>query len=145
MRAAVDMRIGAHELRFEGDILFCAVYGVFTLADMQRFMSVSDAYAEEHGYGLVLADIDAATNLTAEARRYAADHNREVQQRDTRPRASALFGGSMLVRGVATLLTAGIRLVGGGGIHTRLAGSEAEARAFLAEQRQIFRAQLGKS
>ena len=136
--AAPDLWLGTHEIRFEGDLIVCKVRGVFTLQDMKDFAPVAEAHNDRHGYSLVLSDLRDATGLTAEARRFAADWNRQAQARGPLLRAHAMYGGSMLMRGVAALFISVVRIVGGTDLRSHLAATEAEARAFLAEQRQIF-------
>ena len=139
-----DLMLGTHEIWFEDDLVVCKVHGVFTLADMQNFAPIADAHNDKHGYGLVLSDISDATGLTAEARRFAAGWNREAQKRGPLARAHAIYGGNMLMRGVAALFIAVVRVVGGTDLRSHLAGTEAEGRAFLAEQRRVFQAQRGQ-
>ena len=138
-----DLVVGTHEVRYEGDLVRVTLHGAFTLEDMKRFFPVNEAHSAQHGYSLLLVDLDDAKSLSSEARRYAAEQNREAHKRGPVYGANATFGGSMLMRGTAALLLSMMRLVGGGGIRTHLTATEADARAFLAEQRRRFRAQLG--
>ena len=142
--AGTEIALGTHLIRIVDDLIEVTVRGVFTLADMQRFVQLADAHGQKYGYALVLTDIDAAKGLQAEARRFAADHNRAVvRQYGEVHSANAIFGGSVLMRGMGALFLAVIRLVSSSSAGTHLAGSEAEARAFLAEQRRRFREKLG--
>ena len=142
---ATEVALGTHTVRIEGDLIRVTVRGVFTIEDMRRFVPMTEAIGIEHGYALVLTDIDAAKGLTAEARRFAADHNRAALQKYGEIySANAIYGGNVLMRGMGALFLAVIRLVSSSTIGTRLAGSEAEALSFLDEQRRIFRAKLEK-
>lgn len=136
--------IGPHEVEIQGDLIKLVVHGPFTLADMQHFMPLREGQTATYGYVLLLIDLGDAVSLSAEARRYAADWNREAHGRAPILGANASFGGSAVVRGATALFQAVVKLVTGGGIHTHQARTEAEARAFLAEQRRSFRAKLGR-
>ena len=136
--------IGPHEVEIQGDLIKLVIHGPFTLDDMQRYMPLREAQTAANGYVLLLIDLNDAVSLSAEARRFAADRNREARARGPVYGANASFGGGALVRGATALFQAIVKLVTGGGIHTHQARTEAEARAFLDAQRRSFRAQLGK-
>lgn len=139
-----DLMVGAHEVYREGDLLKVVMHGAYTIADMQRFVDLTEAQAAVQGYVLVLVDIDDGKGMSAEVRRFAAQKNREAAARGPIYGANASYGGSAIMRGVGALFLAMIRLLGGGGVRTNLSATEAEARAFLDAQRKSFHAQLSR-
>ena len=139
-----DLLVGAHQVFREGDLLRVVMHGAYTIDDMQRFVELTEKQAAVQGYVLVLVDINDGKGMSAEVRRFAAQKNREAAARGPIYGANASFGGSAIMRGVGALFLAMIRLLGGSGVRTNLSASEAEARAFLDEQRRSFHAQLSR-
>ena len=139
-----DLVVGTHQVYYEGDLLRVVLHGAYTVDDMQRFVDLTEARAAAQGYVLVLVDIDDGKSMGAEVRRFAAERNREAAARGPVYGANATFGGSVIMRGMTALFLSIIRLLGGGGIRTHMAATEADARAFLDEQRRIFHEKLSR-
>lgn len=139
----MSRRIGSHEVEVEGDLLQLHARGPFTLKDMKEFTDLAEVHAQQIGYLLILNDLREAQTLSAEVRRYSAERARETKQRGSPIyAASAAYGAGPVVRGLAALYFAMLRLVSDGAQNNIIAKSEAEARAYLDEQRRIFQSKL---
>ena len=138
----MERKIGSHTLAIEGDVLKLTAHGYFTVEDMKLFLDISAEHTAQFGYRLVLHDLTDAKDLTAEARRYTAARVREDKLKGRMYLASASFGAGRIARAMMSLFYAMLRLTSRGDHTNYIAKSEADARAFLDEQRLYFQAQL---
>jgi hypothetical protein len=134
----MSRNIGLHVLDVEGDLLKLTLHGDFTLEDMKLFTDVAEEHRVRLGYLLILNDLKEAKSLSAAARRYSAERAKEAKLRGPVYAASAVYGASPLIRGLAALFYSMLRLMSGGDQTNYVAGTEAEARAFLNERRRYF-------
>lgn len=96
---------------------------------------------DEYGYTLTLVDATRAGTMTPEARRASAIYQREHSM----PGAVGIFGVSVLVGALVALYSRAIALFSTRERETAMFRTEAEARAWLDEQRIKLRTVLGRS
>jgi hypothetical protein len=125
--------IGAHQVRLEApNLFFLRDQGDMSTADVAQIMDEMRRCASVSGPLLVLNDISALRDVSLEARKVVAQNDvlKVV-------RAMAVFGGSFAQRIVATLalMAARLRLRRKGIPPIRFFATEAEARAWLEENR----------
>jgi hypothetical protein len=127
-----EIRIGESAVRFEPpDILFFSIVGSPDMNDSAKIMDAADHLAKGRDHLLVINDIRRSSDFPPEARKYVAERMVPLPVR-----ATALFGGSFQLRVLITL-TFKIRdlLRGPAANPTRFCATEAEARAWIDEQR----------
>lgn len=129
--------IGPHCLWPEDDVLVIVLQGTLAAEHARVINQFSLGLIQKYGYSLILVDAQAASHVTAETRRLAADFRREHPV----PTASAVVGLNLVVRSLATLVYRGLALLDRAPQLMEMFKSAAEARAWLAAQRPRLRAQ----
>lgn len=81
--------------------------------------------------------------LSREVRRQVAESTRDTLHRTKAQAASAAYGAGAVVTGLMSLLFSALRIMTKGSHKNTIVRTEAEARAFLSEQRCQFRRELG--
>lgn len=142
-----EERIGNHSIRFEGDLMVVTLRGDLTLADAEAYIQLVAEHSLRCGYALLLTDVSQATRMSSQVRNHFVRRVREIAARNggVLPSARASFGASLLARAISTMAYAAMQLVLGRGQFYKVTETEAEARAWLAEQRARIRARLGLS
>lgn len=128
--------IGPHRVVCGEDSFLAQFVGELTAEHLPAVNEISNGYARRKGYTLVLVDAARASAMTPEARRMTVDNSRK----NPAPSAAAIFGTSVATRALATLLFKAIALLGGIDRNVAFFKTEAEARAWLDEQRVLLRA-----
>ena len=128
--------IGPHRVVCGEDWFLARFVGPLLAEHMPAVNELSNGYARRKGYTLVLVDASGASAMTPEARRMTVDNSRK----NPAPSAAAIFGTSLATRALATLLFKAIELLGGMDGNVAFFKTEAEARAWLDEQRVLLRA-----
>lgn len=134
MPAPVDdqsKRVGLHQLVIEQDIVLVRLRGDCNLSDAKQICDELVALIGRWGRVYLLHDLTLAGSIPPESRRFLADWNKLYTLGGV-----ANFGGSAAVRMVTLLLMNAYRLIRSGGTPLTYVGSEAEARAWIAAQRQ---------
>lgn len=134
MSGIVWHNLGPHCYAVEQDTLLWRPQGEINEAEGN---AISDQMVElflARKYVLILIDGRNSPPLRYEVRRTYAEKIRHHRIR----LAVAVYGGKPASRVMATLTFHAARLVSGLDIEMRYTGTEAEARQFLAEQRQRF-------
>ncbi len=127
--------IGPHRVVCGEDLFLAQFVGELTAEHMPRVSEIGNGYARRQGYTLVLVDASRASAMTPEARRMSVENRRK----NPSPSAAAIFGTSVATRALATLLFKAIELLGGIDGNVAFFKTEAEARAWLDEQRVLLR------
>jgi hypothetical protein len=120
----------------EGDTVVLIINGIVDGEHLEVTHPRSVAAARQYGYAMTLIDARKATAMSASARRTAAALNRS----DPILSASAIFGANLLTRTLATLLWRAVALLTAQKSDLAFFETEAEARAWLAQQRPKLRA-----
>lgn len=128
-------QVGPHRFRIEGDIIHWQFSGEVTLEHVQVGTTASDAIYESHGRCLTLMNAGGVTRMTSEARRYLGQ--RSKQRRYESP--LAIFNAGLMGIVISRLLSSVARLVRGTEPNFSIHKTEADARAWLAKQRQHLR------
>lgn len=134
--------VGRHRVVCEEDMYCITFMGETTVQDTWELDKIIRHYAQQ-GYLLCLGDITHSVSMSHEARKLTAQLSRDLNC----PGATALFGGNAATRILASLVLKALTLIARDMRVFSLFKTEAEARAWLAEQRPLLRAQrnAGKS
>ena len=116
----------------DGDFVELHMQGEVSLEDMRQITTLMDRLIETHGtYGL-LADVTAMRGLAPDARRFASSW-----QNVSNGYGSAVYGASLPVRTVLTLLSRAMELLQKKPVRTELQffKNETDARTWLMQKR----------
>jgi hypothetical protein len=127
--------MGRHWLRREGDVLFVRWHGVATLDDMQALHEVANQVRAEHGYAVSLQDGTHGKGMTPEARRWLMSLPRRTE-------VIAIFGAPFFARVAGTMVQRAMSLLLEHAPAVGFFETEAEARAFLDDERRRLLARL---
>lgn len=119
-----------HSLRREEDLVIFEADGVILEADVAATLQLTTVILKTHPRYWVLVDTRKLTGVEAAARRLAA-----TSPANKHLGGVALFGSSLLMRTLITLIVRAMAMVGHSHVVTRFFETEAEARTWLAEQR----------
>lgn len=122
--------VGRHRLRTEGDVVFLQMDGDMVLDESKQIHAELERVLAEVGSVFVLVDMSYGRNTAPDARRFIAEWNRRH-----RVSGAVIFGGRVPQRAAATLVFAAIRLFRPGMFPLAMLKTEAEARAWIVEQR----------
>lgn len=127
----VELCFGRHRVWQEDDVAVARIAGAFDRADAVAFHDFLDRVYAERGRCFALADVSAMTGLDAGARRYTAEWNKQRKLA-----AVAVFGASVTIRGLASMLVTAIRLVNRRQtVPVEFFKDEAEARRWISARR----------
>jgi hypothetical protein len=123
--------IGSHRVVFEPDLYAITFIGDLTIEQVPDFAECNKYYAQRLGYIMCVADASQVGTMTPESRRLSAELSREIGC----PGVTAIYGASLIARTLSVLVTKAISMIRK--VHSEVAffKTEAEARAWLAEQR----------
>ncbi len=125
--------IGPHQVRIEDDIVHVRFHGDIIPPETKELLEVCQRVHQQHGRLFLLFDTVHAGIVSAESRRMF------VQWNLTYPVAAVVnFGGGMVQRALAVLITNAIRIVSKKSPAMAYLSTEAEARDWLNEQRRKF-------
>lgn len=127
--------VGPHRFRIEGDTIHWQFLGEVTLEHVQVGTNAADLVYESQGYCLTLMNAGGVTRMTAEARRFLGQ--RSKQRRYESP--LAIFNAGLMGIVLSRLISSVARLVRGTEPNFSIHKNEADARAWLAKQRQHMR------
>lgn len=127
---ATSQMVGKHTMRLEEDIVYLIMDGDMDLENAQAFHDQIEKVLTRLKRVFVLVDMTRARNTTPDARRFVAEWNRKH-----RASGAAIFGGSTTQRAAAALTFAAIRMFRPSLLPIATAKTEAEARAWISEQR----------
>lgn len=131
-----------HTISIEDDLVFLTVHGEFTLAHLDALNALLAEMLQKNGYLLTLMNVSEAQLLSKEVRKKAAESTRDLLRGSKAHAASAAYGASVLLTGLTSLLFSALRILTNDGHKNTIVRTEAEARAFLSEQRHRFRREL---
>ncbi|MBL9007847.1 MAG: STAS/SEC14 domain-containing protein [Myxococcales bacterium] len=119
-----------HIQRREDDLIVFEADGVIEEADVEATLQISADILRTHPQYWILVDLRKLTGVEATARRRAATSPQNKQLAGV-----AAFGASTLMRSLITLIVRAMVMLGHSQLVMRFFETEAEARAWLAEQR----------
>lgn len=141
MSGEVLVRPGGSFVRFEPPDLCVGVFvGDVTPEDMTVMFAALKQFSHGKPHVFTLGDLSRCRPLSAATRKAAAEASK-----DLRVRASAVIGASLPMRMFATLLAKTVHFFNGitdDYTPVRFFATEAEARAWLAERREILAQEL---
>ena len=123
--------IGSHRVVFEPDLYAITFIGDLTVEQVPDFAACNKYYAKCQGYVMCVADATKVGTMTPESRRLSAELSRELGC----PGATAIYGASLLARTLSVLVTQAIAMIRKVPSEVAFFKTEAEARAWLLEQR----------
>lgn len=128
-----QQHFGKHWLRVEADgLIFLKYHGNLTLPEIQQLAELVAPVAKEQPDVFMLFDVSEATIIEPEARKFCMKWLSEGNFA-----GAANFGGSLLARTTGEMLMSALRLVHKLVLPTTFVKTEAEGRAWIAEQRQL--------
>ena len=126
---------GPNPVYVEDDIVHSVVFGPSTLEGVQAFFAIAEPVFVKYGYAFLLTDATRGVfNVTADARRAIAEWSKTH-----RVAASALFGPGPMIRGMLTLVSRAMSVLGQGDQNVHFFATEAEARTWFDDQREKHR------
>lgn len=119
----------------EPDILFTAYIGAISGGDMRELIDEGRRIYADKPFFFSILDMSGLRSVSGDARTLARDEGRDLKMR-----AAAIFGASYHLRVLAVLVDKATKLLYRERAAYRIAffGSEAEARAFVDEQRVLL-------
>lgn len=126
--------IGTHSFDMDGDILCLTIRGEMTPEDARHELALLAKLCDEQGYALVLVDLTHSTGMKPEARRSLAEWNRAPTRQ-----ATAFYGATLAARATAALLMNAKALVSQHRPSYMFFETEAQARAWLDDERVRLR------
>jgi hypothetical protein len=105
-----------------------------------EFFAIVEPVFASYGQAFMLTDATQTFAVTAEARRAIAEWGKTHQVA-----ASAVFGPSLTVRAMLTLVTGAMKIVGNSDQNIRYFATESAARLWIDEQRQKLQASRPKA
>jgi hypothetical protein len=123
-------RIGTHEIRLEGELLYLIQHGDYTLSDAQAVGREIEVLLQHRGRAYVIVDQTDAGKTPPEARRALVEWNQKHHIS-----GAVIFGSSGAARAMATLVLSALRIIQRGAAPIWFVDSEADARAFIEKLR----------
>ncbi len=137
--------LGRHRHRIVGDVVEFESTGDFTLTDLARLNELQRQIEQRFDYSLIYVNNIEPGYLAADVRRQAVANNRDPQRRPWSLAMIGVRGAKGLLARAALLLTArAIQLASGRDLPVRLFETEAEARAWLDQERSRHRQGLNR-
>jgi hypothetical protein len=121
--------VGKHHISEVDDLVTVIWHGPASLAEIREIMGHVDQIYRQHGYALLLFDVTEAELAEEGSRKWLA-----AWARDNPQCRVATFGASLIIRTTLLLLNRASRIS-----ETQFCASEAEARAWLSDQREPLR------
>lgn len=123
--------IGSHQVKVEGSIIHVRLIGPYLREHAREILLLADQLYDSHGEVALLADSSRSGPPPPETRRFVATWSYHG------PYIAALYGANQVVRVMARLMIGAQRMLGSvQRIETQICDSEAQARAWIAEQRR---------
>lgn len=126
------LRVGRHLLRVEGDVVFVIWNGDVGLEDVRELFDAVDRACAGQPMLFMLSDSRSTGSFDPEARRWVMQQSRGRRQ----IALSVVFGASFPVRVVGNMIHRAMRLFVPDAPEIVFFGTEAEARAFIDEERR---------
>jgi hypothetical protein len=123
-------------MEVEGDVVIVRLHGRFELDHAVTFCRLAAELLEQHGRLFTISDFSDGWRFTPEARRYALQWGQTHKVN-----ATALFGINKTAHAAITLLIRASALITRRKIPMTTVATEAEARAWVDEQRREWEAQ----
>lgn len=122
--------LGKHLYSVDGALILVETHGSLDPSETQLLMLAMSKLQDTQGQVLALFDVSGGASLPADSRRLIATWDR----RAGRPAPTAIVGAGLALRTVATMVVQAIQLVSRKPSPLSFFQTQAEARAWLAEQ-----------
>jgi hypothetical protein len=126
--------IGPHLVETEGDVILVRLHGSFTLEHMKHWCQLADQVIAEHGQLFTISDFTAGGDFPPDSRRYATNH----WQNTVYVRGTAMFGAGLVATVLISMMQRATALLRKHSIPMVSLKTEAEARAWVQEQRKLL-------
>lgn len=124
------IQFGPHQVELDGDLVITRLRGTLTLEHMQKWCYIADGVIAEYGEIFSIGDYRGAGSILPQARRWVGEWSGSAQIR-----GMAFFGASPLLRVVMMMIARAGALLRKFMAPTVFVATEAEARAWVKEQR----------
>lgn len=122
--------MGPHEAGIRDDVLYTCFEGDFTFEQAQDLLNfVAEQFGSAPYYAI--CDIRRQGATSADARRLLVEWTRSRQLR-----AAAMVGGNAIARTMTRLVSSAIRVFNKQAINVQFVATEADAEAWVAQQKQ---------
>lgn len=123
---------GRNPVHIEGDVVLSICLEDTDAEGIRQFFEIVEPVFAKYGRALLLTDATRNVSVSAEARRMLAEWSK------THRVVTAIFGPGITTRAMLTLITRAMNLLGKNTEKAAFFATEAEARAWLDEQRREF-------
>lgn len=134
--SGVQMPLGTHLIRIEGDSLEMTARGMLRGDDMREMFEHFVRIKREHGQLFVIYDGRESTGVDADARRVASQLRNEEANADCR----VAFGISFTIRVILSMILRAQKVLSNRNINVHIFDGEEQARAFFDAERARLRA-----
>lgn len=131
---ALSAIAGNLTISMDGDILLVGLRGEFGVVEEQLFRQWRDRATAQYGYRLTLATAEGRASVSPEARAMMVEWSRS----QARHGSTAFLGASFAMKTVVNFVSRAIRALTNDHAPLRFFSTEAEARAWLAEERERY-------
>lgn len=125
------------DLVADGDLLVVRAHGLLQTKAAQEVLEAMQRIRQQYGHCFVLVDLQDAGGIPAGLRRYLAQ-----QLADCPPTAAAFFGANLWVRAANELMISAFKLLAKKPVNVKRFETDAQARAWLADERDKHAANL---
>jgi len=139
--STIEMPLGTHLIRIDGDSLEVTARGMLRGDDMRELFEHFVRIKREHGQLFVIYDGRESTGVDAEARRVAS----QLRNEEANATFRVAFGVSFSTRVLLSMILRAQRVLSNRNINVHIFDDEQQARAFFATERAKFRAQYAAS
>jgi hypothetical protein len=126
--------IGRHPYSLTGDTLHIHFDGTISVSDLEALRAVITSLLEQAGHSFVIGDMARSTGLDPDARKYLGEWSKQQSGKNS---LSVTYGLSFATRTMITLAVNAMKLLGKQDINVVLVKTEAEALAWVEEQRAL--------
>ena len=128
----MKIRIGAHSVTIEEDVLIAYVSGPWLLPDMVEFLKLCETTYEQLGSVYLITVVGPGYNLPQDARKYIAEWGRSHTVT-----GNVIAGAPFAMRALIGIISRGAQLIGSAGSSAvTFTATEAEARDWVAQHKR---------
>lgn len=124
------LQFGPHQVEIDSDIVITRIHGNLTPEHMKEWCRIVDGVIAEHGEVFSIGDYHAAGSIPPETRRVVGEWPGAAQLR-----GMAVVGANPMLRVIMTMIARAGALLRNFRAPTVFVATEAEARAWVKEQR----------
>ena len=131
MIGMMEIRIGAHRVAIEEDVLVAYVDGPWLLPEMVEFLALCEKTRTRCGSVYIITVVGPGYSLPPDSRKYIAEWSRRNLLT-----GNVVAGAPFAMRALIGILSRASKLVGSHSSEVTFTATEAEARAWVAQRKQ---------